>query len=132
MLDIFASFATNEDLEKNGARVELGEGASIRVARSNSRAYSKLLAKLVEDNKAVLDKGDDAADAKSDEIMVEVMAQTLLKGWDGLKYKGKSLPYNIENARVILQHKDFRRVVAQHADNFEHFRAHAEAEAEKN
>lgn len=131
-MDIFASFATNEDLEKNGARVDLGQGASIRVARSNSRAYSKLLAKLVEQNKAVLDKGDDTADAKSDEIMVEVMAQTLLKGWDGLKYKGKTLPYSLENARLVLNHKDFRRVVAQHSDNFENFRAQAEAEAEKN
>jgi hypothetical protein len=131
-VDIFASFATDDDLEKNGARVDLGQGASIRVARANSRAYSKLLAKLVDQHKSVLDKDDAAADAKSDEIMVEVMAQTLLKGWDGLKYKGKVLPYSLENARLILAHKDFRRVVAQHADNFDNFRALAEAAAEKN
>lgn len=127
-LDIFAKYATDESLENNGTWREIGGGAELLVARAGNKAYAKLLTKLVEQNRKVLDLGDDVADAKSDEIMVEVLAKTVLLGWKGVQFKGKDLEHSFDNAKMLLKIKDFRRVVVGLSEEIDFFRAKEEAE----
>ena len=121
-LDIFTKYATDESLENNGTWREIGGGTELLIARSGNRAYSRLLAKLFEQNKQVLDVGDDVADAKSDEIMIEVAAKTILLGWKNLQFKGKDLPFSVENAKMLLAIKDFRRQVIALSESQDNYR----------
>lgn len=125
-LDLFSQFASDETLENNGAWQDIGGDSKLLVARAGNRKYAKLLTKLVEKNKRVLDGNDDAADAKSDEIMVQVIAETLLLGWEGITYKGKELPYSIDNAKLVLGMKEFRKVVAKLAEDQDAYKVQEE------
>ncbi len=116
-LDIFAQFATDETLEENGTWFPIGGGARLLVARSGNRKYAKLLTKEVERNKKALDLNDDAADKLSEEIMIGVIAETILLGWEDVSFKGEVLEYSVANAKKLLAVKDFRKTVAQFADD---------------
>lgn len=121
-LDIFAQFATDETLEENGTWFPIGGGARVLVARSGNRKYAKLLTKEVERNKKALDLNDDAADKLSEEIMIGVIAETILLGWEDVSFKGEVLEYNVANAKKLLAVKDFRKAVAQFADDVSAFK----------
>jgi hypothetical protein len=116
-LDIFAQFATDETLEENGTWFPIGGGARVLVARSGNRKYGKMLSKEVERNKKALDLNDDAADKLSEEIMIAVIAETILLGWEDVVFKGQALEYSVPNARKLLAIKDFRKMVGQFADD---------------
>lgn len=131
MLDIFASYATDDNAELNGSWQQLGEG-SLLIARSGNRNYVRLLTSKVEQNQQLLDKQDDAAEKLSDDIMAEVFAQTILLGWSGIQYQGKDFPYTKENAKKALLHKDFRREVDRLAENVDAYRMKVEGEQVKN
>lgn len=121
-LDIFAQFATDETLEENGTWFPIGGGARVLVARSGNRKYAKLLTKAVERNKKALDLNDDAADKLSEEIMISVLAETILLGWEDISFKGEVLEYNVANAKKLLAVKDFRKAIAQFADDVSAFK----------
>ena len=121
-LDIFAQFATDETLEENGTWFQIGGGARVLVARSGNRKYGKMLTKEVERNKKALDLNDDAADKLSEEIMISVLAETILLGWEDISFKGEVLEYNVSNAKKLLAVKDFRKAIAQFADDVSAFK----------
>lgn len=131
MLDIFSQYATDESLENNGTWRDIGGGTELLIARIGNDKYVKHLNKLVEQNKKLLDSGTDEADAKSNEIMVEVLANTILLGWrskvgeqyqDTVLFKKKAVTYSVKQAKEMLMVKDFRRRVAQLGDEFEAYR----------
>ena len=127
-MDIFNRFAANKDLEENGKKIDLGEGAYILVARSGNVAYKRLLAKLYEAHKHELDQKGPEAEARSDKIMLEVISKTVLVGFGGLKYKGRDMEYSVANARTMLEGseeanmRDFKDLVVKHSENFNNFR----------
>lgn len=127
MLDIFAEYATNEALENEGTWMEVG-AAKFLVARSGNKNYARKLSKAVERHRKQLDRKDDAADKLSEQIMVDVMAETILLGWEGVAFKGEALPYSVENAKQLLRIKDFRTTIAELADDFDAFKAEQERE----
>lgn len=130
-MDIFAAYATDESKEQNGAWFEIGD-ARFLIARSNNRNYARALGKAVEQNQKVLDQKNDEADALSDRIMTNVLAETILLGWEGVKFKGKPLAYSIDNAKKVLAIRDFRVEIMKRADEFDAYRLEKDAEAEKN
>jgi hypothetical protein len=127
VLDIFAEYATNDNLENDGTWMEVGD-AKFLIARSGNKKYTRKLTKAVDRHKKQLDRKDDAADKLSDEIMIGVIAETILLGWEGVAYQGKELPYSLENAKMLLSIKDFRRQIMELADDFDAFKAVEEAE----
>jgi len=132
MLDIFAQFATDETLENQGVWVEYGE-AKFLVGRSGNRAYSKKLSALVEQNQKLLDIKDEAAEALSQKIFIEVMAESILLGWSGpVAYKGEPLPFSRDAVRQLLEIKDFRREVTRWAEDINRFKARVEEAQVKN
>lgn len=136
-MDFFDAYAVNEDLENNGAEHTIG-GVKFLVARAGNTAYGELLQKLYKKNRAALEvKGDKEAkkkaDALSDSIMIEVMAATILKGWEGeVKLNGDSLTYSVENAKKLLALKEFRREIGRLSEDFSFYKAKQDAEDEKN
>lgn len=127
MLDVFAEYATKENLENDGTWMDVGD-AKFLIARTGNKKYVRKLSKAVDRHKKLLDRKDDAADKLSDEIMISVIADTILLDWQGVAFKGEILPYTSENARTLLAIKDFRRQIVELADDFEAYKAVEEKE----
>jgi hypothetical protein len=128
--DIFTAFATDENLENNGTIFKLGKGAEITVARAGNRAYAKAITKAVEARRVELDAADDNAANVSDQIMVDVMAETILLGWKKLSFKGEDMgDYSTEKAKKLLAVKDFRKHVAGLSDQMDAYKVKAEKAA---
>lgn len=132
--DLFAEFATDEAAETGGTWMQY-KGQDFLIARSGNRNYGKLLTKLVNKNQRVLDQQDDHADSASDDIMVEVIAKTILLGWKGemiVEKGGSPVAYSLDSATKILRVKDFRAQVMKMADDREQFRVKQMEEQAKN
>lgn len=135
VIDLFSAFATDNSKEQEGTLTQLpGAGdTKFRICREGNKAYSKMLQRLVKQNRAVLDSKGDAAEKKSDEILVDVIASTILTGWEGkVRYQGKDLEYSKDNAKTLLSHKEFRNTVIKVAGDMETFKAVTDEEDEKN
>lgn len=129
MLDLFSEFATDENLETGGAWFTLKEpvptkgdqpgqpGTRLLIARANNRAYVKLLNKLLDEHAEQLKQDTEEADKLNEQLLVDVMAETVLMGWEGVVYKGRQLNYSKANAKMLLAMKDFRvRVMGLSSD----------------
>ncbi|MDR0576179.1 MAG: hypothetical protein LBI87_01235 [Candidatus Accumulibacter sp.] len=130
MMDIFETFATDENAEVYGAWQKIGD-AEFLIARTNNFNYGRLLTSLVECHRAALEANDEASDKLSNELMAEVFAETILLDWKGVSYQGHDLPYNKSNAKMVLLLKDFRAEVKKRADDLAAYRVKAEAEQVK-
>ena len=128
-MDVFRQFATNEDQENTGVWREMGGDAKLLIARSGNRAYGRMITKLYEQHQQALEIKGDSAEALSDKIMIEVIAKTILLGWEGVEYKGKPLEYNLENAQLLLAVKDFRRHVTKLSEDIDQYRVKEEEAA---
>jgi hypothetical protein len=60
------------------------------------------------------------------------MAQSILLGWESIKFKGQPLSYSTENARTLLGVKDFRAHVSRLAHDFDAYRVAQEESTGKN
>lgn len=129
-MDIFSTYAVDESKEQGGVMMPLGD-AKLLIARTGNKAYVKMLGKEVERHSKALATKDEAADKLSDKIMADVMAETILLGWENVTFKGAALEYSKDNARMVLVHKEFRREVARMADDFTAFKLD-EADDQKN
>lgn len=131
MLDIFSTFATDEVAENEGVWVPHSK-ARFLIGRAGNRNYVKLLGEQIEKHQLELDAKDEAADKLSQKIMIDVVAKTVLLGWENLAYKGKPLAYSVENAVMLLKHKDFRLLVSKMSDDINNFRSKLEETVAKN
>lgn len=132
MIDLFDEFATDAALEINGAWVPYKGATEFLIARANNDDYNKAITKALDENRAALQVGGPEAEALSERLMREVMADTLLKGWKNLKYKGKVVEYSRDVAIELLAHKDFRAFVKIQSENREWFKLKLVADAAKN
>lgn len=138
MLDIFAQYATDPKAELEGKEFDLGGGVTALIARSHNPKYTRMLANLYEVHKHTLDQKETpeqlaTAEDRSNKIMAEVMACSVLLGWTGpMAYQGEPLPYSVANAQKILLHKDFQREIARKSDDFRNFRFQTEEADVKN
>lgn len=121
-MDIFKSFATDEKSETEGRWFPLSKTTKVLVARTGNPAYIRLARKKLEENKVDLESQGDEGSDLAEMVMTEVMAKTILLGWEGLEYKGKKVDYSVEMAKTLLGIKDFRKKIASLSDNFEAFK----------
>ncbi len=133
MFDVFEKFATDETKEECGVEVSLGEGVSLTVARANNANFLKRIQEQADEvaEKSIALSAEDA-EILDKQAMTRVLAETVLLGWKGVAYKGKIVKYSTDNAVMLLTHKDFRRLVMEHANNMDHYRAKLEDADEKN
>lgn len=141
LLDMFDEFATDIALEVGGAWVPYKNGTRFKIARAGNDAYNEALNKVMDENREALLLNDTAAKDLSERLMCEIVADTILKGWETvqgeqtlnhIKYKGQTLPYSREAAITLLSHGDFRNWVKRQSDNREYFKAKLVEEAAKN
>lgn len=133
MFDVFDKFATDEKKEVSGTEVVLEKGVSLLIARADNINFLKLIQKEADDiaEKTAGMNEEDAYDLDRKSLLV-VLAKTVLLGWKGLSYKGRPIKYSEDNAVMLLGHKDFRKLVMQHASDFANFKAKLEDADEKN
>lgn len=131
MLDIFSTFATDETLENEGTWFPLGGDARVLVARFGNTEYNKAFTKAYEQNRVALELGGEEADAVSVKMMIDVMAETILLGWEGLGFKKQPMDYSVENATKLLAVKDFRQKINEFSRTVEAYKLKEEVEQGK-
>lgn len=140
-MDLFNEVATNTKSEEDGVWEAYGDKIEFLIARSNNGKYNKLISKHYEKNKTLLErKNSEIAEEKSDDIMVDVLARTVLLGWraqtghtlDEVKFQKQPIgPYTVDRAKQILGMKemhDFRAWIQEKAKDADRYRAVAEEE----
>lgn len=132
-MDIFARFATDPNKEAEGTIMPLDDKTSLRVRRFANDDYLALNRTLRERHKVVLEGTDaTAAEKAGKDILIEAMANCVLVGWEGVDFKDASLPYSVENAKMLLKLNDFRNFVFQASNNIENYRYEKLETTEKN
>lgn len=125
-LDVFAEYATDEKAEVEGVWRDLGKKARVKVARANNVAYGRMLNKLADEHGDKLLGDSPEADALNMEVMLTVMASTILTGFEGLGYQGKPITYSVENAKKLLAHSDFRNRIDVMSRDVQRYKAKQE------
>jgi len=127
-MDIFKAFATDETKEVEGAWFDVpGGDARVRVARSTNPKYARAVVDAYENlQKSKLPKAE--LEKKQEAAYTSLMATHLLVGWEGVQFKGKTLPYSQANAEMLLQIRDFRIFVVKCSEDFDAFRVEVEEE----
>jgi hypothetical protein len=129
--DVFEAYATDEKLEVEGTWIP-HNGAKFKVARTGNSEYTKLINKEYEENRIALSQQGEEAEKLDVEIMIGVMARTILLGFEGVSYQGKEMKYSIENAKTLLRIKEFRAVVSAWAREINNYKFKKEEDEIKN
>lgn len=127
-MDIFNDFATDEVKEESGVTVPFGDGSTVTVARTGNTVYTKLMISTYEVNEHKVKDNPELDDL----LNCQILAKTILKGWEGFTFKGKPFPYSIENATKALAIKDFRKKILVIANKFENFKVELDKADVKN
>lgn len=126
------SIFTSEKLENEGVWCPFPQGAEALVARVGNEKYRSLLRKKWKASRAVLEQEDDFAANMSEDLMIEVYAETILLDLRGFALNGKPLgSYTPELGRKLLHQRAFRERIKAYAEDEANFREKKEAEAVK-
>lgn len=131
MFDLFEEFATDAALETGGAWVTRGT-ARFLIARDGNDNFTDKIAKAYAENEEALKEESLEGKELSNRLMREVLADTILLGWENVGYQKKELAYSKEAAADMLKHSEFRTWVRQESMKRNHYKAKAEEVAEKN
>ena len=127
MLDL-NKLKTNLQKEVEGVEQPFGDGAFVTIARIGNSEYKKLLRNKYKASRAILEQEDDLATELGEQVMVEVYARTIVKGWRGISFDGQTeTPYSIANAEEALKYKDFQSKIQKYAEEMSHYQDKAEA-----
>ena len=126
-VDLYTAMAIDLDAEEKGRWYNnFLPGLDLLVARHNNPAYQRMFSKLLEEAQ-LRAREEGTGELESDEtegILVQCMAQTILVGWRGMRYKGEDIEYTPEMALTILATPEMREfrdriwVWSQRLDNF--------------
>lgn len=130
-IDFGKKFKTDKGLEENGVKIDLGEGASITIARLGNKNYQKKFQELAKPHKKAIRLGV-LSDEVAEDMLIKALADSVLLGFEGFEEDGEEIVYSLENAEKLLKVKDFRTMVMDLAGEAEAFRKADEEEAVKN
>ncbi len=105
-------------------------GATFLIARYGDRTKGRL-EKLQGPYKRQINDGSLPADVRR-KLFAQVLAETVLLDWSGVKIKGKDVPYSTAKAAELLTHEDFADFVYGQSINKARFDLEHEAAATKN
>lgn len=135
-MDLFKRYATNEKLEVEGVRHQIGPDDEdyILVARMGNDRFTEVFARINTELSPQVESEDaEVSKHATTQVMVRTMAESILVGWGKtMTYQDKPLPYSVENAAKVLAHKDFREMVFGLSRNAEHYLLSKQAEVAKN
>lgn len=126
-------FRTDEEKERKGVWIPIGDGAELLIARWGNPEMVKTSERLMEppEIKQAYRHGA-LSEEKALEINIETMAESILLDWRGLEEKGKSIQYSKAKAIELLRIKDFCGLVTAISKTQENFRAQVHAEGVDN
>lgn len=128
-LDIFTEFAVADD----GVWVPYKGDVEFLIARADNPKFRRRISYFYEKNRRLLDSKGDAAEAKSNEIMATVMAETILMDWKGkVKIQGEVVQYNKANAARLLAVPMFREWVTKMSKDEHAYKVVKDAEDAEN
>lgn len=105
MKNIYDKFGTDRKLEQEGITLDYGDGLELRIARaggSNTKFEKAVQAKM---RKFGLQAKHDLLDPdQMREVMREVLAETVVLGWNGVTNReGEALPFNRDNCIQLFK-----------------------------
>ena len=131
-MDLKKEYATDKEAEQDGVDVELGDGGTITVRRTNNKQFRDLLEKLRKPYERQIQRGTANKDM-IDGLTRKAVARTVLIGWKGIEIDGKAVKYSPEKAEELMKEfEDFQEDVLFAANSRETFRAEVMEENEKN
>lgn len=131
-MDFEKSFSVDENLAEKGRWFPVGEGASVKIARTGNPKYRELLRSKLGVYEQSLQKRL-LDDQEGDAVLIEVMARTILLDWKGFTDLDEEYPYSVANAITqMTKHVDFRDLVARNADNMQAYLKHQNDADRKN
>jgi len=120
-MDIDKVFAIDENKELTGVWEDLGDDASILVARVGNKNYVEAYRTIPRGLRRMIENGILSGD-KLDQVICDLLATTILLDWKGIEFQGASIKYSHENAmRVLLALPEFREMVWELANEFRRF-----------
>jgi hypothetical protein len=129
-VDIFATFATDPKLEVGGVSTTLPGCGPVKflIARAENARFKRLADEQFKKYRTVLEKMDDAASIRDNEIMADIYSQSILVGWDRpVLFKGAMVDYSPKVAAAMLVHKEFRKLVTAVANDFSNYKFEQDA-----
>ena len=109
-----SKYTQNLTAAKEGVEIDLGEGCTVRVARSGNEKYQAYLRQVLKPYEKQL-RLKSMPDALFEKLYNEALAETVLLGWKGLEDDaGKEIPYSKEKAIELLSdpvYADFKELV---------------------
>lgn len=118
---------TDPEMEK-GTWVPLDPSCKVKVVYTNSPEYRfKLRAKMKPLNQVLAktrDFDDTMSIADQEKLTIDMLVEHTMLDWEGVEFKGKLIPYNRDNSRMILTAVPaFREMVEQAAGTLSNFRS---------
>jgi hypothetical protein len=131
-VDLFEDFAVDDTKESEGVWETYKGDVKFLIARAHNPAYDRQISSQIKKHDRLIRSGTQAADEKSEEILVDVMAKTVLLNWSGpVVIKGEAVgEYSVAKAKKLLAIKAFRQWVASISEDFGRFKAVQEEEEE--
>lgn len=127
-----SDLATSEDLEVNGVWRDLPKGGKVKVARWQNTEFTRMMRTGYKANRDLIDGEDDLADKVGIELLIDVMASTILKDIKGVGHNGKRIEkLTVPIAKELLSVKDFREKIKALSENVDQYRIKAEDKAVK-
>lgn len=127
-------FETDKDLEVSGVWVDLdkGDGSALLIARIGNTRFNTAVRERMRPYRRMIQSGKMSEDTQ-EEILTEVMAETILLDWKNIKLNGKTLKYSPKQACDLMRKlPDFRELVTEIANSMDTFRKEEVEEDEKN
>ena len=129
-MDLAKTFGTDKALESEGVWFDVGDGARLKIARSNNPQYRTELSRLLKPHRAAARAGNLDPDVFQG-IVVEAMSIAILKDWEGIALDGEPVAYSrAAAAKAMGDFPDFRTLVEGLADQRDAYLA-GEVEAGK-
>lgn len=137
MTDFANRFFTDHDREEEGVWVDFGQGLEVKIRRSDSRRSRDVFRRLYKPYRKMEEAGNPIP--HDDEILIRAKwtAQALVADWKGVTdRKGKAVKYDSENLKaaidLLVDARDFQKLINDFADEQETFRAATVEAAAKN
>lgn len=118
-------FKQDLNLAEQGTTVDIGDGATVTVARIGNKNYVNRLKELTKPYKRQIDQKT-LHDDVWERLLMQAMADTILLGWTGMENDdGSEMVYSKAQALAVLmdpEYADFRALVTDLANELEVFR----------
>jgi hypothetical protein len=133
--DFKKSFVTDRKKEVEGTWVETnidGQTLKLLIARDGNPRYKSYLRSLLKRHERALSRNDDKALELFEQLENEVIAHTILLGWEDIYMDDEVLEYSPEVAQKLLEWPDFKKLVVDLSQDFSLFKEASDEEVLKN